>query len=185
MKLQYFLMSGVITLSLLSGGALAADDKAAKQAEIRTVAQASLEKFYAAQPELRGQVAKAPGYGVFTTYGLSFLVGGAGGKGLVHNNKTKKDTFMAMAQASAGAEVGIAESETLIIFESAKSMDWFVNKGWEGGGGGGMQAGAGGKSAGVAGGGGPGGAYYTLTKNGLQAGVAVKGTKFWKDGDLN
>jgi lipid-binding SYLF domain-containing protein len=90
-----------------------------------------------------------------------------------------------MAQASAGAEVGIAESETLIIFASPKSMDWFVNKGWEGGGGGGMQAGAGGKSAGVAGGGGPGGAYYTLTKNGLQAGVAVKGTKFWKDGDLN
>jgi hypothetical protein len=76
---------------LVSGGALAADDKAGKQAEIRTVAQASLEKFYAAQPELRAQVAKAPGYGVFTTYGLSFLVGGAGGKGLVHNNKTKKD----------------------------------------------------------------------------------------------
>ena len=130
MKLHHLLMNGVITLALLSGGALAADDKAAKQAEIRTVAQASLEKFYAAQPELRSQVAKAPGYGVFTTYGLSFLVGGAGGKGLVHNNKTKKDTFMAMAQASAGAEVGIAESETLIIFASPKSMDWFVNKGW-------------------------------------------------------
>ncbi len=158
MKLQKILMNCVITLCLLSGGAIAADDKAAKQAEIRSVAQASLEKFYKAQPELRAQVAKAPGYGVFTTYGLSFLVGGGGGKGLVHNNKTKTDTFMAMAQASAGAEVGIAESETLIIFQSPKSMDWFVNKGWEGGGGGAMQAGAGGKSAGVAGGGGPGGA---------------------------
>jgi len=185
MKLHQMLMSCVITFSLLSAGAIAADDKAAKQDEIRKVAQASLEKFYAARPELKAQVAKAPGYGVFTTYGLSFLVGGSGGKGLVHNHKTKQDTFMSMAQASAGAEVGIAESETLIVFESAKSMDWFVNKGWEGGGGGAMQAGASGKSAGVAGGGGPGGAYYTLTKNGLQAGVAVKGTKFWKDGDLN
>ncbi|MBK8385858.1 MAG: hypothetical protein ABTS22_03730 [Accumulibacter sp.] len=185
MKMHQILMNCAITLSLLSGSALAADDKASKQTEIRAVTQASLEKFYAAQPELKAQVAKAPGYGVFTTYGLSFLVGGAGGKGLVHNNKTKKDTFMAMAQASAGGEVGIAESETLIVFASAKSMDWFVNKGWEGGGGGGLQAGAGGKSAGVAGGGGPGGAYYTLTKNGLQAGVAVKGSKFWKDGDLN
>jgi hypothetical protein len=27
--------------------------------------------------------------------------------------------------------------------------------------------------------------YYTFTKNGLQAGGAVAGTKFWKSGDLN
>ena len=27
--------------------------------------------------------------------------------------------------------------------------------------------------------------YYTLTKNGLQAGVAVAGTKYWKDKELN
>jgi lipid-binding SYLF domain-containing protein len=27
--------------------------------------------------------------------------------------------------------------------------------------------------------------YYTLTKNGLQPGVAVAGTKFWKDKELN
>jgi len=30
-----------------------------------------------------------------------------------------------------------------------------------------------------------GASYYTLIKNGLQAGVAVAGTKFWKDHDLN
>jgi len=185
MNAYRILLGGLLTLSLLSGAAVAADDKATKQAEIRQVTQASLQKFYAAQPDLKARVAKAPGYAVFTTYGLSFLVGGAGGKGLAHNNRTGKDTFMAMAQASAGAEIGLAESETLIIFDSAKSLDWFVSKGWEGGGGGGMQAGASGKSAGVAGGGGPGGAYYTLTKNGLQAGVAVRGTKFWQDKDLN
>lgn len=184
MKLHQILMTGVLALSLISGSALAAD-KAARQAEVRKVTAASLEKFYKAKPELKEQVAKAPGYAVFTTYGLSFLVGGAGGKGLVHDNKTKKDTFMAMGTASAGAQIGLAESETLIVFESAKSMESFVNKGWEFGGGGSAQAGAKGKSVGEAGGGGPGGAYYTLTKNGLQAGVAVEGAKFWKDKELN
>lgn len=184
MKLHHLLMTGVLALSFISGGALAAD-KAAKQAEIRKVTAASLEKFYQAKPELKEQVAKAPGYAVFTTYGLSFLVGGAGGKGLVHDNKTRKDTFMSMGQASAGAQIGIAESETLIIFESEKSLKHFVDKGWEAGGGGAAQAGAKGKSVGEAGGGGPGSGYYTLTKNGLQAGVAVSGAKFWKDKELN
>ena len=185
MKLTRLLMTGVLMLSFTAGGALAESDNAAKRAEIRKVTAASLEKFYKARPELKAEVAKAPGYAVFTTYGLSFLVGGAGGKGLVHDNKTKKDTFMHMAQASAGAQVGIAESETLIIFESVKSMESFVNKGWEGGGGGALQAGAADKSVGGAGGGGPGKASYTLTKNGLQAGVAFEGAKFWKDKDLN
>ena len=59
---------------------------------------------------------------------------------------------MDMAQASAGLQAGIAESETLIIFKSAEAMAEFVDKGWEAGGGGAMQAGAAGKSVGVAGG---------------------------------
>ncbi len=184
MKLHHIFAAGILMLSFVAGGALAAD-KAAQQAEIRKVTAAALEKFYKAKPELKDQVAKAPGYAVFTTYGLSFLIGGGGGKGLVHDNKAKKDTYMSMAQASAGAQVGIAESETLIIFDSEKALKQFVDKGWEYGGGGGMQAGATGKTAGTAGGGGPSKAYYTLTKNGLQAGVALEGTKFWKDKELN
>ncbi|MBS1172106.1 MAG: hypothetical protein H6R12_936 [Proteobacteria bacterium] len=124
---------------------------------------------------------------MFTTYGLSFLVGGAGGKGLVHNAKTKTDTFMDMAQASAGVQIGIAQSETLIVFKSQKAMEEFIDKGWEFGGGGIAQAGAAGKSVGPAGGENliADASYFTLTKNGLQAGGAVAGTKFWKDKELN
>ena len=173
-------------LSLAAGNALAQDEKAKKQAEIRKVAQISLQKFYNAKPELKGAVEKAPGYAVFTTYGLSFLIGGAGGKGIARDNKTKQDTFMHMAQASAGAQVGASESETLIIFASQKDFDEFVTKGWEASGGGSVQAGAGGKSVGPASGGqGAEAQYYTLTKNGLQLGVAVAGTKYSKDKDLN
>jgi lipid-binding SYLF domain-containing protein len=186
MSLTKVFAFGTLILSLAAGNALAQDDKAKKQAEIKKVAQTSLQKFYKARPELKGEIEKAPGYAVFTTYGLSFIVGGAGGKGIAHDNKTKKDTFMHMAQASAGAQVGIAESETLIVFASQKDLDDFINKGWEASGGGSVQAGAKGKSVGPASGGqGAEAKTYTLTKNGLQVGLAVAGTKFWKDKELN
>ena len=85
---------------LAAGNSVAADGKAKKQTEVRNVTRSSLQKFYKSDPSLKAQVDKAPGYGVFTTYGLSFLIGGAGGKGLVHEHATNKDTFMSMAQAS-------------------------------------------------------------------------------------
>lgn len=185
MKLFNLLAALTVSLSLLGGNALAQTDKAAKQDEIRKVTQGTLEKFYKADPKLEAEVSKAPGYAVFTTYGLSFLVGGAGGKGLAHDNKTSQDTFMAMGEASAGVQVGLAENETLIIFKTEKKMKQFITSGWTFGGGGAVQAGAGGKSAGKSGGGMPGIAYYTLTRNGLEVGVAAKGTKFWKDKELN
>ena len=187
MKLPHLLTTAALTLSLAAGTALAQDDKAKKQAEVRKATATSLAKFYKEDPKLKEAVTNAPGYAVFTTYGLSFLIGGAGGKGLVQDNKTKKVTYMDMAQASAGLQIGASESETLIIFKSAQAMQQFVDKGWEAGGGATAQAGAGGKSVGP-----DAGAnviadarYYTLTKNGLQAGVAVAGTKYWKDKDLN
>lgn len=177
---------GTLILSLAAGNTLAQDDKAKKQAEIKKVTQASLERFYKAKPELKGDVEKAPGYAVFSTYGLSFIIGGAGGKGIAHDNKTKKDVFMHMAQASAGAQIGVAQSETLIVFASQKDLDDFISKGWEAGAGGSIQAGAKGKSVGPASGGqGAEAKTYTLTKNGLQVGLAVAGTKFSKDKDLN
>jgi len=185
MKLHQFFAAVAVILSLVSGNSFAQSDKAAKQAEIRKATQTALDKFFKADPTLKAAVAKAPGYAVFTTAGISFLVGGAGGKGMAHNNKTKKDTFMSMAQASAGVQLGLSEAETLIVFNSAEGLDNFINKGWVGGLGGSVQAGAKGDSAGQAAGQATGALTYTLTKNGLKVGIAAEGSKFWKDEDLN
>jgi lipid-binding SYLF domain-containing protein len=116
---------------------------------------------------------------------LSFIIGGAGGKGIVHDNKTKKNTYMDLAQASAGVQIGAQEARYLFVFKDAKSMQSFIDSGWEAGG----EGGAGAK-AGKTGGGGTegtftGGKVYSLTKNGFQAGGAVAGTKVWKDKELN
>lgn len=184
MKLNMLAGIAIVCASLVAGPALAAG-KAEKQAEIAKVAQQSLERFYQADGKIKAEVESAPAYAVFTTYGLSFLIGGSGGKGMAHDNKARKNYYMSMAQASAGAQIGLAESETLIVFKTAKEFTQFVTSGWTFGGGGSVQVGAGGKSAGQAGGGMPNITYYTLTKNGLDVGVAAAGTKFWKDKDLN
>ncbi len=186
MKFHRILGLGVLSLSLLAGGAFASD-KAAKQAEIVKTTTASLERFYKAKPELKAAVAKAPGYGVFTTYGVSFLIGGGGGKGLVHDNKTKKNVYMDVAMASAGLTISAAQTEMLIVFKTDAAMKKFVDSGWVAGGAATASAGASGATAGK----GQGETMvqdadsYTLTKNGIEAGLTVSGAKYWKDKELN
>ena len=186
MRFPALLTASTLILAFATGHASAETDKQKKQAEMRKVAATSLQEFYKAQPNLEADVAKAPGHALFTTYGLSFIIGGQGGKGLVHDNKTKKDTFMEMAQASAGIQAGLAESKILIIFSSAKEMNDFVNKGWVASGTTAVGAGTGKENASASGGATFGQSrYLTLTSAGLQAGGALAGTKFWKDKALN
>ena len=52
---------GATLLSMLSVGAFA-QDKAAKQAEIKTKTNQALQDFYKADAKIKGEVAKAPGY---------------------------------------------------------------------------------------------------------------------------
>jgi lipid-binding SYLF domain-containing protein len=193
-----------VLLSLTAGAALAqqsdiqanapreapkpmtAQEKAKARDEIRANATKALEQFYAADPKIKDAVGKAAGYGVFTTYGVSFLLGGAGGTGMVHDAGAKKDWYMRVAQASAGAQIGAAQNETLLLFPTKKAVTDFVEKGWVAGASGGGTAGAAGKSGGSAGGKATGGVTsYTMTKNGVQAGGAVEGAKYWKDKALN
>jgi len=175
-------------VSFTSTGAFAQSDKEKKQAEVRTKAEQTLADFFKADPKLKAEVGKAAGYAVFTTYGLSFLIGGAGGKGLVHDNKTKKVTYMDLAQASAGIQVGASDTRYLFVFKNEKELVQFMNSGWEASASATAGAGAGkagDANVGAGAGGFTGGGLYTLTKTGLQAGGAVAGTKVWKDKELN
>jgi lipid-binding SYLF domain-containing protein len=173
--------------ALASTAVLAEADKTAHQAKIKAATETALQKFYKAQPRIKTEVDGAPGYAIFTTYGASFGFGGAGGGGVAHDKQANRDTFMRMAQASAGLQVGISQKELLIVFKSQKAVQNFIDKGWEFGGEGNISAGAAGHTAG----GGAGAQEiseamtYTLTKNGLDVGAGLQGTKFWKDKELN
>jgi lipid-binding SYLF domain-containing protein len=183
MKLMKWLATSVALAAFGLSSATAADK--AKQDEVLKAAQTTLADFYKAEPKIKGEVEKASGYAVFTTYGISFLLGGAGGKGVAHDAVTKKNTFMELAQASAGLQIGASDTRYLFIFKDQASIQQFIDKGWDAAATAAAGAGTGKESAGGSAGAFTGGKFYQLTKAGLQVGVAAAGTKVWKDKDLN
>lgn len=186
MQRRQFLITGPALFGW-TAASHAQGDKGAKQSEIRQKAMQTLQDFYKAEPKLKDAVAMAPGYAVFTTYGLSFGFGGAGGRGLAHDNRSKADTFMNIAQASAGAQLGASDTRYLFVFSNPTALANFIDKGWDASASAAAGAGGGGSAANVGAGAGnlTGARFYALTRNGLQAGASVSGMKAWKDGDLN
>jgi lipid-binding SYLF domain-containing protein len=186
MRITKLFIIGAAFVSMLGFNAYA-QDKTTQRAEVKAKAMQALQDFYKADPKLKAAVEAAPGYAVFTTFGLSFGLGGAGGKGIAHNSKTNSDVYMSIAQASAGLQVGASDTRYLFVFNDVKALNEFIEKGWDASAGAAAGAGTGASSANVKAGAGEftGGRQYALTKAGLQVGAAVAGTKTWKDKDLN
>jgi len=160
---------------------------AAKRAELRKMCDDTLAALYKAKPELKAKVKKAAGYACFSSFGISFLAGGAGGHGLAYVNATQKETYMKMGQASGGIDFGIKKYREVLVFNDVKSLAMFVYKGWEMSGGGSATAAAGGKggtadstevSTGAI-------EVYPMTDTGLAVGVAAAARKYWNDDALN
>jgi lipid-binding SYLF domain-containing protein len=181
----------LIAAPMLATAAFAQDQKKdpskdQKRAELRKMCDEALATLYKEKPDLKAHVAKQAGYGCFSSFGITFLVGGAGGSGLVHDNATKKDVYMNMAQASAGVEVGIKDYREVLVFQNKSVLDKFVNSGWEFAGGAGAAAQAKGKGGEVGAAAGKEGIeIYPMTKTGLAAGGSAAGRKYWKDKELN
>jgi lipid-binding SYLF domain-containing protein len=160
-----------------------------QRAEIRNVRDQALAELYQAQPSARGHIQKAAGYAVFSNFGMKILVAGGGsGRGIVIDNRTKKETFMKMAEVQAGLGFGVKNIRLIWVFDERADLERFINSGWEIG----AQTTA---SAKVAGQGGsvlagavsvmPGVWIYQLTDDGLALELTAKGTKYYKDDALN
>jgi len=171
----------------MCSSAVHAADAATQKAELRKMCDEALATLYKAKPETKAQVSKAPGYGCFSSFGVSFIVGGAGGRGLVHDNATKKDAYMNMGQATAGVDIGIKDYREVLVFHDSAALKKFVDSGWE-------FTGTADASAAVQGKGGTAAkgdvikqpiTVYPMTRTGLSAGIVAGGRKYWKDKDLN
>jgi lipid-binding SYLF domain-containing protein len=190
-KPQVIIVALMYTFALLAHADDAADKakKAAKeQKEIRENTQKVLQRLYKAQPAAQAAVASAAGYGVFSNTGVKILFAGSGkGEGVAVDNKTKKETFMKMVELQAGLGFGVKKFSIIFVFSTDKVLDSFINSGWEFGGQataaaktadkGGSMAGATSVSDGVW--------MYQMTDKGLAAEITIKGTKYYKDDDLN
>ena len=178
---------GLMVASALACSAPAyAADVAAQRAELKKMCNEALATLYKAKPEVKERVSKAPGYGCFSSFGVSFIIGGAGGRGLVHDNATKKDVYMGMGQATAGIDIGIKDYREVLVFNDKAALQKFVDSGWEFAGTAEASAAVQGKGASVGKGeGAPPIDVYPMTRTGLSAGVAAGGRKYWKDKDLN
>jgi lipid-binding SYLF domain-containing protein len=174
---------------LLAISARATDSKVEqKQIEIREMAQDTLQRLYKANPKTRAAIKHASGYAVFSNLGVKILVAGSGnGRGLAVDNKSKQETFMKMLEVQAGLGMGVKKFRVVFVFDNHSAFNNFVNSGWQFGGqstaaakvgdAGGSLAGAVSVSDGVW--------MYQLTDKGLALEITAKGTKYYKDDDLN
>jgi lipid-binding SYLF domain-containing protein len=162
--------------------------KADKQKEVQEMSRETLAKLYQAQPAVRKAIEGAAGYAVFSNFGMKiFVAGGGSGSGMAYDNKTKKATYMKMVEIQAGLGMGIKKFKLVWVFEKQTLLNQFVNSGWE----------LGGQTSAAATTGGQGGSFqgamsiapgvwlYQLTDDGLALELTAKGTKYYKDKDLN
>ena len=149
--------------------------------------QVILRQLYAAQPKARDLIEKSAGYATFSNFGMKILIAGGGtGSGVVLG-KDKKPVYMNMAEVQAGLGIGIKSFQNIFVFQTDAAMNDFVNSGWTFGG----QVTAAAKyekdgdayqdATVVA----PGVLMYQLTDSGLAAEITGKGTKYYKNTDLN
>lgn len=160
-----------------------------KKAELRKMSSDTLKQLYKVQPLAKNAVEKAAGYAVFSNTGVKILVSGSGmGRGVAVNNKSKNEIFMKMLELQAGLGFGVKKFKIVFVFDTDKAFNKFVDSGWEFGGQSDAAAKAGeGKGGSIA------GAVsvsdgvwmYQLTDKGLALELTIKGSKYYKDDDLN
>jgi lipid-binding SYLF domain-containing protein len=159
-----------------------------KKAHVRDMASGARAELTKSNPGVQKEMDNAAGWAVFETVQTQLLITAtANGFGLAHNNKDQKEYYMKGLGLGAGLGVGIKSSKVIVIFETDEVFNQFVFKGWSFGASGTATA----KAVNVEGEAvgrhnfANGVKTYIWTKNGLMAGVSLKGSKVWLDKDLN
>jgi lipid-binding SYLF domain-containing protein len=159
-----------------------------QRAEIQKMRTAVLERLYKVEPKAKEEIAKSVGYAVFSSADVAAIFfSGSYGHGLAHNNSEDTDTYMQMASAGVGLGLGVKDFRAVFVFDTADAYRNFVKTGLDLSGHADLSIKQGEKGGAVTGAQDllPGVRVYQLTDTGLMAQVMLKGTKYWRDNDLN
>lgn len=178
--LLMFTLGGCVT----AGGAKSPSEK--RQAAL-AMKNEVLSDLYQLKPSVKSQISRAPGYAVFSNANINLVLASfGGGYGVVKNNKSGKYTYMNMGEVGIGFGLGVKDFRAVFIFHTTESLNRFIEHGWAFG----AQADAAAKAKDK------GGAVsgeaiiddvtiHQITEAGLALQATIKGTKFWKDDELN
>lgn len=175
----------VICVTIASGPVVANEKEKNK---IRKTVKQTLSELYEVEPSAKSAVQKAAGYAVFSNTGMKiFVAGGGRGEGIAVDNSTGKETFMKMIEVQAGLGMGIKKFNVIFVFENSTVLNDFVESGWQLGGQATAAAKSGEEGEALAGAVSvsPGVWIYQLTDKGLALELTAKGTKYYKDDELN
>jgi lipid-binding SYLF domain-containing protein len=171
-----------------ANAAMSEKDKKKAKDDINKMEGQILAKLYKVQPGAKKTVENAAGYATFSNFGVKIFFAGSGkGAGVAVNNKSKNRTYMKMFEVQAGLGFGVKKFSLVWVFDNASALDKFINSGWE----------IGGQASATAKKGEKGDAYtgamavspgvwlYQLAGDGLALELTGKGTKYYKDDELN
>jgi lipid-binding SYLF domain-containing protein len=182
-----FSLALMVSTSVLAAAPTKAEIDAERK-EIRQKSGEILGRLYKLQPSAKATINKAAGYAVFSNFGMKiFVVGSGAGKGLAVSNKGKKEVFMKMVELQGGLGMGVKKFSLVWIFETPETLATFINSGWELGAQTSMAAKADDKGSAFQGAMAvsPGIWLYQLTESGLALELTAKGTKYYKNDELN
>ena len=186
-RISALLMSLILTLALGGCATTSGSTPQEKRKSVQDMRNEVLTELYKLRPSTRAEIAAAPGYAVFSNVNVNIIFASfGGGYGMVRDNRSGKQTYMKMGEAGIGLGLGAKDFRAVFVFRDRASLDRFINSGWEFGGHADAAAKSGDKGGAVGGEALIDGInVYQLTKNGLALQATVKGTKYWKDDELN
>lgn len=185
-RVSFFFVSLILAV-ILSGCATTSKSPGDRRDEVGKMRQDVLTELYRVNPPAKAQIQAAPGYAVFSNANVNLILASfGGGFGVVHDASTKRDTYMKMGEVGIGLGIGVKDFRVIFVFHNAETMKRFIESGWEFG----ANADAAAKVKDK--GGAVGGelalgdiTVYQLTESGVALQATLKGTKYWKDDDLN
>ena len=177
----------MISLAACTTTGLGGGNAEERRQNILTMRQEVLAELYSIKPDTRVQIGSAAGYAVFTNANVNLILASfGGGVGVVRDNERGDDIFMRMGEVGIGLGAGVKDFRAVFVFHDRDALDRFLDVGIAVGGQADAAAKAGDLGAAV------GGeaivdnvTVYQLTQSGLALQATIKGTRYWRDSQLN